>query len=282
VDCCGCLIVVERGDQADLTCNECGAVIRTVPTDKARQPSQRWNRPKFVAPPTRIVEPRTCSPDSRRSKRSSARSAGRALWSTAPFIRDREFSLRSAGRRDNGVLVAQTNFDPSNNLYWYRRLTYHPDSAVGSLAEAFCARVASWLGSEQPPTVFWSEEADFREASQAWLASSSRGNPQTNDPLQEPCEYFRWHGEPGNGFAGYTHQESPLGIMVNVRYRGKKLLEIIAEECFHFYQDTIHGTGWRAKTGEHIIESEAGAFVQSKGVEIQAFLEHYGTAEKSS
>ena len=35
VDCCGCLVVVERGDQADLTCNECGAVVRTVPADKA-------------------------------------------------------------------------------------------------------------------------------------------------------------------------------------------------------------------------------------------------------
>ena len=28
-DCCGCLIVRVRGDQADITCNECGAVIRT-------------------------------------------------------------------------------------------------------------------------------------------------------------------------------------------------------------------------------------------------------------
>lgn len=35
VDWCGCLVVVERGDQADLTCNECGALIRTVPLDRA-------------------------------------------------------------------------------------------------------------------------------------------------------------------------------------------------------------------------------------------------------
>ena len=31
VDCCGCLIVRTRGDQADFVCNECDAVIRTVP-----------------------------------------------------------------------------------------------------------------------------------------------------------------------------------------------------------------------------------------------------------
>jgi hypothetical protein len=36
-DCCGCLIVVERGAVADLVCNECGALIRTVPTDEAPQ-----------------------------------------------------------------------------------------------------------------------------------------------------------------------------------------------------------------------------------------------------
>src|SRR6266852_4596172 len=31
VDCCGCLIVRTREDLADFVCNECGAVIRTVP-----------------------------------------------------------------------------------------------------------------------------------------------------------------------------------------------------------------------------------------------------------
>src|SRR5713226_120464 len=30
-DCCGCLYPVERGDLADLFCNECGALIQTVP-----------------------------------------------------------------------------------------------------------------------------------------------------------------------------------------------------------------------------------------------------------
>ena len=34
-DCCGCLIVRMRGDQADITCNECGAVICTVPAERA-------------------------------------------------------------------------------------------------------------------------------------------------------------------------------------------------------------------------------------------------------
>jgi hypothetical protein len=33
VDCWGCLVVVERGYQADLTCNECGVVVRTVPLE---------------------------------------------------------------------------------------------------------------------------------------------------------------------------------------------------------------------------------------------------------
>jgi hypothetical protein len=36
-ECCGCLIVKERGAVADLISNECGALIRTVPTDEAPQ-----------------------------------------------------------------------------------------------------------------------------------------------------------------------------------------------------------------------------------------------------
>ena len=34
-DCCGCLIFQVRGDQGDITCNECGAVVRTVPVERA-------------------------------------------------------------------------------------------------------------------------------------------------------------------------------------------------------------------------------------------------------
>ncbi len=29
-ECCGCLMPIMRGDQADLVCNECGAVVGTV------------------------------------------------------------------------------------------------------------------------------------------------------------------------------------------------------------------------------------------------------------
>ena len=34
-DCCGCLVVEIREDQADITCNECGTVVRTVPVGQA-------------------------------------------------------------------------------------------------------------------------------------------------------------------------------------------------------------------------------------------------------
>jgi hypothetical protein len=35
VDCGGCLFVRERGDKADIVCNECGAVVRTVLAEDA-------------------------------------------------------------------------------------------------------------------------------------------------------------------------------------------------------------------------------------------------------
>jgi hypothetical protein len=34
VDCCGCLVVRANGDQAEIVCNECSALIRTVPVDE--------------------------------------------------------------------------------------------------------------------------------------------------------------------------------------------------------------------------------------------------------
>jgi hypothetical protein len=30
VDCCGCIVVVQRGNDAELRCNECGAVVSVV------------------------------------------------------------------------------------------------------------------------------------------------------------------------------------------------------------------------------------------------------------
>jgi hypothetical protein len=36
-DCCGCLFGVSSGDQADIVCNECNVIVRTVPVaDLAR------------------------------------------------------------------------------------------------------------------------------------------------------------------------------------------------------------------------------------------------------
>jgi ribosomal protein S27E len=36
-ECCGCLNSVIRGDQADIVCNECGTVLRTVPAANVGQ-----------------------------------------------------------------------------------------------------------------------------------------------------------------------------------------------------------------------------------------------------
>jgi hypothetical protein len=38
-ECCGIIMPVERGDQADLVCKECGAVIGSVAVDRAKRPA---------------------------------------------------------------------------------------------------------------------------------------------------------------------------------------------------------------------------------------------------
>src|ERR1700693_1571478 len=138
------------------------------------------------------------------------------------------------------------NYDPLTFLYWYRKVGRHPDHAIDSLAEDFRDTVASGLGI-YPPPIFWFDDADFREASQAWSAHPSPKKKQSPDPLREPCEYFRWPGTRDRGYCGYAHQQSPLGIMINVCRRDEHLLNTVAEECFHIYQDIKYGSGWRAR-----------------------------------
>jgi hypothetical protein len=36
-DCCGCLVGIIRGEEAEIVCNECAAVIRTVPAAELQQ-----------------------------------------------------------------------------------------------------------------------------------------------------------------------------------------------------------------------------------------------------
>jgi hypothetical protein len=36
-ECCGCLVGTIRGGSGDIMCNECGAIVRTVPADKLRE-----------------------------------------------------------------------------------------------------------------------------------------------------------------------------------------------------------------------------------------------------
>jgi peptide subunit release factor 1 (eRF1) len=36
-DCCGCIVAVSNGHEADLVCNECKALIRTVPASEVDQ-----------------------------------------------------------------------------------------------------------------------------------------------------------------------------------------------------------------------------------------------------
>jgi len=167
-------------------------------------------------------------------------------------------------------VVTLNNYDNTTRLYWFRKVERHPDMRVQSLAAAFCEQVSSWL-SIRPPAMFWFEEAEFREASQTWLRNPSK-HDQAVDPLQEPCEYFRWRGRPGWEFFGYTYRESPRGIMINTRRRGADLLDTIAEECFHLNQDVVHGAGWRAAANQATVEGEAREFVRSRAKDIQDFL----------
>ena len=160
------------------------------------------------------------------------------------------------------------NYDPQTNLYWFRRLDQHPEPGAKSLAEEYCAH----LGEEFkifPPKVFWFDEADYGEAKKAWDNYPEHKSVAT-DPLKEPYEYFRWSGRK-LFFAGYTHGESPLGIMANVCRCGEDLLKTIAHEFFHFCpKEVMETAGWWRPCVD--IEQLAREFENSRTDEICAFL----------
>ena len=78
-DCDGCLMVVANGGVADLVCDCCGAVVDTVPTDRAGVRLIDLAPTRFVAPGVRAAERPTCFVASPSSKRSSVRNVARAL-----------------------------------------------------------------------------------------------------------------------------------------------------------------------------------------------------------
>jgi hypothetical protein len=168
------------------------------------------------------------------------------------------------------IWMAPSNFEYPD-LHRHRKLGQHPNPETASLATAFCARIASYL-QISPPPIFWFEEAPVAEASAIWKGSTCWGRGSHEDPLRQPeCEYFRWIGSRGTTFCGYTHHESPLGIMLNARCVGRSLLETVAEECFHEYQDLSHGPGWR-KANAELAERDAKEFVRIEADEIRSFL----------
>jgi len=63
--------------------------------------------------------------------------------------------------------------------------------------------------------------------------------------------------------------------MINVCRRGEDLLLTIAHECFHIYQDALHGVGWRNRACRSDVEGEADLFVVSKTDEVRAFIERW-------
>jgi hypothetical protein len=164
-----------------------------------------------------------------------------------------------------------------NFLYWYRKVDRHPTEQA--MAEAFCAQAVAWL-SICAPALFWYKAAPAEEASKAFSVDLSKKESPGADPLRQSCAYFRWSGPPGLGpRVGYSHRESPLGIMIDVCRLGNELLETIAHECFYLHQDKVHPAGWRANTGD-TVEVEACAFVREKRDEIRAFFQDWNNNKR--
>jgi hypothetical protein len=165
------------------------------------------------------------------------------------------------------------------DLHWFRKIERHPDDAIEELAEDFARYNAGSIGCSIAP-ISWFEPAVAGEAETEWKASPCWGKSSLMDPLeQDLCRIFRWTGPRSRVFQGYTHLDSPKGIMLNAGCTATRLLEAVAEEYRHLYQDRIHAaeSAWR-RENEPSAEADAKEYVRLKADEIASFLERRGVS----
>jgi hypothetical protein len=123
----------------------------------------------------------------------------------------------------------------SDFKYWYKR-TDKRSSFCMNVAQRFYVELARDLGVTPVP-IHWQE----RTQKDCTLATGYQ---------------FEW--------GGWTPHD-PCHIEIVCTLSERKILESIAHECFHLYQDTRSGRGWRQQNTQDC-EAEAYAFQKSPDV----------------
>jgi len=157
-------------------------------------------------------------------------------------------------------MVEIDNCDGFN--YWYRRVPFHPDREIETVAVTFRDAVAQDLGLRTPyPLIIWYAPDNRYIASQKWLDAYHQAphldwSPEQN-PFLSPCENFKFPKEEAHTVThrGYTHRDGPRVIGILCDLLESETLNAIAHECVHVQQDD-NQPGWRMS---NVLEADARA-----------------------
>lgn len=152
-------------------------------------------------------------------------------------------------------------------MYWFEVVDTHPDPYLESVIHRLAAEFAMELGIPTPP-IGWYKAANGWLASSAYDASSKA--QLDADPTLSDCKYFRTFA---NDHSGYTPYRSHT-IMIRIDAPMKDVLDAVADECFHIFQDATHGYGWR-ESNVDTAEREAQDFTDLKHPAIATALRAY-------
>jgi hypothetical protein len=137
-----------------------------------------------------------------------------------------------------------SNFDPELGLHWYRQLHENPDKESATSAPSFARQVSDQLGLCHP-TIHWFQKAEIPHASDHWEQSNDKQSSPQDDPTQHECTYFRLSAAKHIVHAGCTPFRSKGNILIQVGIPLDITLKVVADECYHLYQDVREGPSWR-------------------------------------
>jgi hypothetical protein len=167
-----------------------------------------------------------------------------------------------------------SNFDPELYLHWYRRLDENPDNESAASALSFVRQISGQLGLGQP-TIHWFRKAEIPHASDRWEQSDDKQSSPEDDPTLHECPYFRLSAAEHIVHAGCTPIRSKGNILIQVGFPLDITLRVVADECYHLYQDVREGPTWREQdVNYYAAENEAAQFAESLTAAIQAFIEN--------
>jgi hypothetical protein len=181
------------------------------------------------------------------------------------------------------------NYDEQQGAVRWFRFASNPDPLIVPLADEFNRGVSSLLklrhsvGEDEFDGVklHWIEPVETTEARGIWVdCPEPETQPDWTDQISVRCSCFSLKCRDEEFIEGCTPIYSKGHVLIQSGLSYARTLRVIADECYHVFQDLSRGGDWRNESDDHLVESEAAEFADSLAILIRRFLEERGVLQK--